>query len=202
MARRTIKNKLKSSPEKVKLFSHHGSLENMNFRDLQRRAIVLGMPFPDVVSSDAGKLQSFIINSSNKPDMTLIDKYDEYIDNHLAELGYSEDSPLRSYSLRLGFVSQDPNTKEKKTRRIKGMSKPKEKKTREKDSMGLWKGTKKSYTFELASKGYSYQRTLRRVLKKFPEANDKSVLQWWKKALKLKGIDPKTITDENTVDNG
>lgn len=191
--KRILKAKLQSSPDKVKLLSHHGSLDKMNFRDLQRRAIVLGMPFPDVVSSDAGRLQSFIINSTNKPDMDLIDKYDDYIDKHLEELGYSKDDPIRGYSLRLGFVSQDPETKKTiKKRSLKGLSKPK-KSPRERDSIGLWKGTKKSYTFELANKHYTYNRTLRRVLKKFPEANPNSVLQWWRKAIKLQGLDPKEL---------
>lgn len=198
--KKKLKAKIQSSPDKARLLVHHGSLDKMNFRDLQRRAIVLGMPFPDVVSSDAGRLQSFIINSTNKPDMDLIDKYDDYIDKHLEELGYSKDDPIRCYSLRLGFISQDPETKQPvKKRRLKGLSKPK-KTPREKDPSGLWKGTKKSYTFELANKQYTYNRTLRRVLKKFPEANPSSVLQWWRKAIRLQGLDPKELMGSTEED--
>ena len=57
---------------------------------------------------------------------------------------------------------------------------------KEKNELGLWKGTKKAYTFELTLKGYDLERVTRRVLKHFPEANEKSIKQWYKAALKSK----------------
>ena len=60
--------------------------------------------------------------------------------------------------------------------------KPKEKKKRQRDERGLVAGTKKSYTFELTSKGYDLERVTRRVLKKFPDANAKSISLWYRKA--------------------
>ena len=69
---------------------------------------------------------------------------------------------------------------------------PQPKPKKEKDGYGLWKGTKKSYTFELTNKDYSFDRVCRRVLKKFPDANKKSIQQWYRLALRKRGIDYKT----------
>ena len=72
------------------------------------------------------------------------------------------------------------------------LPKPKKPK-REKDESGLWKGTKKSYTYELTNKGYTLERITRRVMKKFPEAKPKSIQQWYRAALRKKGIDYRTL---------
>ena len=56
-------HRIKGSHEKASLIVGVGGLANMTFKDLQRRAIVLGMPFPEVVSSDYYRLESFIRNS-------------------------------------------------------------------------------------------------------------------------------------------
>lgn len=174
-------HQVKGSPEKVKMIGRLGGLTKMTFKDLQRQAIMLGMPFPEVPQSDFFKLESFILNSQNEPDKSLIDKYDDWMDKVLEESGYSKDDPMRNYQFRLGFVSEDAVTKQKKFKRVKGIPKPKKPK-REKDERGLWKGTKKSYTFELTARGYDLERVIRRVQKKFPEANDKSIKQWWRAA--------------------
>lgn len=186
------KNRIKGSKEKLKLFP--GGLDAMSFKDCKRRAVSLGMPFPEACSADWGRLQSYILKADTKPDNSLIDKYDDWVDKILEERGYSKDDPMRNYQLRLGFISEDSETKKLKTKRIKGLNKPKsDKPKREKDNNGLWKGTKKSYTFELTDRGYSLERITRRVIKKFPEANPKSIQQWYRASLRKKGIDYKTL---------
>ena len=174
-------HRVHGSAEKVKTIARLGGLQNMTFKDLQRQAIMLGMPFPEVPQSDYFRLESFILNSTNEPDRSLIDKYDDWMDKVLEERGYSKDDPMRNYQFRLGFVSEDAVTKQKKFKRVKGIPKPKKPK-REKDEQGLWKGTKKSYTFELTARGFDLERVVRRVQKKFPEANEKSIKQWWRAA--------------------
>lgn len=181
-----IKQQLKTGATSYKV--HKGGPSKMNYKDAKRRALALGMPFPEAVEADFNRLLSFIVNSTNTPDPSLIDKYDDWIDAQLDALGYTEDDPMRSYQLRYGYIKEkSPNGVKKK--RIVGM--PKVKHVREKDTNGLWKGTKKSYTFELASRGYSLERVTKRVQKKFPEALDKSIKQWWRSALKAKGLNPK-----------
>lgn len=182
-------NRLGGSAAKNSLLKN--GFENMTFADCRRRAICLGMPFPDVLNADHGLLQSYIIKSDQKPDATLIDKYDDWMDEQLAIAGIPKDDPMRSYYLRLGYIGEDKVNERKTIKRVKGIPKPKKKK-REKDSQGLWVGTKKSYTFELTKKGLSLERVQRRVKKKFPDANDKSIQQWYRKCLKADGINYKT----------
>lgn len=165
------------NPGKAKLLGGMGQAHT--FRDAQRQAIVLGMPFMDMLNSDWGGLQSYIYKTHNTPDPSLLDKYDEWMDEHLASIGYAKDDPMRSDKLRLGYLGEDPETGEKRRKRVRGIPKPREKKApRERDEHNLIKGTKKSYVFELTAKGYDIERIKRRVLKKFPEANEKSIKLW------------------------
>lgn len=164
-------------PGKAKLLGRMGSAHT--FKDAQRMAVVLGMPFVDVVNSDWRRLQFYINRANQAPDPTLLDKYDDWMDEHLASLGYSEKDPLRSNRLRLGYLGEDPETGEPRRKRVRGIPKPRIKKApRERDEHNLIKGTKKSYVFELTSKGYDIERIKRRVLKKFPDANEKSIKLW------------------------
>lgn len=183
MAKKKIKkdHRIKGGKEKLALMK--GGLESMSYKDAKRRAIVLGMPFPDVVAGDWNSLGTFIMNSENKPDSSLIHQYDEWMDTQMELAGYGPEDPMRHYMLRMGYVSEDKEANEKKAKRVKGIPKtPKPK--REKDENNLWKGTKKSYTFELTRKGYDLERIKRRVIKKFPDANEKSVQQWYRAAIR------------------
>lgn len=178
---RREKFQVKGGKEKLSLLGT--GISNMTYRDMKRRAICLGMPFPEACNADFGMLHSYIIKTENKPDKSLIDKYDDWVDNILKERGYSEDDPLRNYQLRLGYLGEDKASeqrtfKKKDGRSLNKLPKPK----REKDSSGLWTGTKKSYTYELCKKGHSLERVKRRVLKAFPDANLKSVQQWYRNA--------------------
>lgn len=161
-----------------------GRHENKTYRDLKREAIVRGIPFPDIMGASITDLISFIEHSSNKPDISLIDKFDDWADNQLSLLGYKNGKSLRSPQLRLGFIGEkDEDGNVKTQKRIKGVEKPKKPK-RERDERGLYKGTKKSYTFELVSKGFTIERVIRRVKKKFPDASEKSINIWYRNAIK------------------
>ena len=181
MSKKNKANKKAPSKEKLNLLSSQGM--NMKYRDLKRRAIILGMPFPDACSADYNGLASWIHHSDNKPDNALIDEYDKWMDQQLELAGYPKDDPMRNYQLNLGFIGEDAVTKQKKTKRVKGLEKPKKPK-KEKDDNGLWKGTKKSYVFELTYKGLSIDRITRRVQKRFPDAKEKSIQQWYRAALR------------------
>jgi hypothetical protein len=165
------------SAEKTKLLGGMG--RGSTYKDIQRRAIVLGMAFPDVVNSDINGLLSFIHKSNNRVDPSLIDKFDDWMDQHLEAIGYDANDPIRSSKLRLGYLGEEKDGKRAK-KRVPGIKKPKEKKPpKERDEFNLWKGTKKSYTFELTQRGYDIDRVTRRVKKKFPDANDKSIRLWF-----------------------
>lgn len=182
MARNSTTSLKKSRGKYELLGSMRSGGGSMTYKDIKRQAIILGMPFPDATGNSIGALLNYINSTSNEPDPSLIDKYDEWMDFQLSERGYAKDDPLRSSRLRLGFLGEEQEDGSRRSKRIKGVKKPKEKKKRQKDERGLVVGTKKSYTFELTSKGYDLDRVTRRVLKKFPDANAKSISLWYRKA--------------------
>jgi hypothetical protein len=141
------------------------------------------MPFPDACAAGVFDLIKYISNSTNKPDKSLIDQYDEWADKQLEAIGYSKDDPLRNSRLRLGFLGEEGENGQRRTKRVPGIKKPREKKPpRERDEFNLIKGTKKSYVFELTAKGFELDRVIRRMKKKFPDANEKSIQLWYRAA--------------------
>lgn len=154
-------------------------------KDLKRQAITLGMPFPEVAACQIWELCRFIKYAENDPDPSLIDKYDEWLDHHFDELGISRTDPIRHPHLRLGYVGEtDKEGNVTKRKKVPGINKTKYKKPRERDEFNLVKGTKKSYTWELTKKGLNLERVIRRVQKKFPDANEKSIRLWHRACLR------------------
>mgnify|MGYP006907840079 CR=1 FL=1 len=102
--RKNKKNKPAPSKEKASFLGSAG--RNMTYRDLKRKAIVLGMPFPDACAAGVFDLIGYIERSTNKPDKSLIDQYDDWMDKQLENIGYSKDDPLRNSKLRLGFLGE------------------------------------------------------------------------------------------------
>lgn len=149
------------------------------YKELKREAVIRGMPFPDVVNADVHRLIYYIEHSNEKPNISLIDKFDDWVDGQLEMVGYKKGSSMRSPRLRLGFIGEDDEDGNPKTKRIKGIPKPPKKAKRERDESGLFKGTKKSYTYELYNRGFSLERVNKRVLRKFPDASEKSIKIWY-----------------------
>lgn len=166
-----------------KIGSQPGRKVNKTYKELKREAVIRGMPFPDVVESDVWRLIAFINNSNNKPNISLVDEFDKWADIQLEMAGYEKGSPLRSSNLRLGFIGEELDNGQVKVKRIKGIPKPRKEK-KERDENNLYKGTKKSYAFELANRGFTLERVIRRVLKKFPDAKEKSIKIWFRQAVK------------------
>lgn len=183
------KDKLVPSKEKSNFLGAAG--RNQTYRDLKRKAVILGMPFPDACSASVFQLINWINTSEEKPNKHLINEYDDWMDRQLETAGLAKDDPLRSSKLRLGFLGEEGEDGKRKTRRVSGIKKPREKKPpRERDEFNLIKGTKKSYVWELTSKRYELERIIRRMKKKFPEANEKSINLWYRTAKrKLNGKD-------------
>lgn len=155
------------------------SCHHDTYRDLQRKAITLGMPFPDVPGSGVFDLIRYINRPDTpEPNPLLINEYDKWVLHQFDISGIPEDDPLRNSRLRLGFIGDtDEEGKVLKRKRVPGIKKPK-KPARERDEFNLLKGTKKSYTWELTKKGYDIERIIRRVTKKFSDANEKSIRLW------------------------
>lgn len=185
------KKKDKPVPSKEKSNFLGAAGRNQTYRDLKRKAVILGMPFPDACSASVFQLINWINTSEEKPNKHLINEYDDWMDRQLETAGLAKDDPLRSSKLRLGFLGEEGEDGKRKTRRVSGIKKPREKKPpRERDEFNLIKGTKKAYVWELTSKGYELERIIRRMKKKFPEANEKSINLWYRTAKrKLNGKD-------------
>ena len=83
--RKNKKNKPVPSKEKASFLGSAG--RNMTYRDLKRKAIVLGMPFPDACAAGVFDLIGYIERSTNKPDKSLIDQYDDWMDKQLENIG-------------------------------------------------------------------------------------------------------------------
>lgn len=152
-------------------------LKNMTYKTLQKEAIIRGYPFEKISKADHGILSSFFIREfKSDKDPSLLNKYDSWLEDVLKEKGL--DKAFRHPQLRYSLVSEE---KEEKPI-IKEVKKPKVK--REKTSDGIYKGTKKALTFELAKKGLSKQEVIQKVLETFPDASPKSMGIWYNKALK------------------
>ena len=172
---RAIKNRI-INDTKIDAF-----IKDLRLPDIQRECIIRGMPFMEVCDSSVLQLHSYLIkNWDNPTDRDLIIAFDKWMDQELEELGRED---LIHPMLNLGYT-ENQETGEKVKRRIKTV-KPKIKKKRERTSEGIFKGTKKAYTYELSKQGIEKAKAIEMVKEKFPEANEKSVSIWYNKAKKL-----------------
>ena len=157
-------------------------LSGYNFKQLKRACIVRGMDFDDVINSTVLKLQSwFLLNYYNDCDNSLLDKYDDYFEDELRDAG-AED--LIHPQLRLGYVGErDEDGNVTKVKKVRGLKKIL-KKRKEKNNLGIFSGTKKALTYDLAIKGKTKEETIKLVCLQFPDAKDKSIGIWYNKAKK------------------
>lgn len=66
------KKKDKPAPSKEKQNFLGAAGRNMKYKDLKRKAVILGMPFPDACAAGVFDLIKYISNSTNKPDKSLM----------------------------------------------------------------------------------------------------------------------------------
>lgn len=161
----------------MNLSSDKGS--DLTYKDLKIACIIRKMPFDDVLKADFFKLSNFVQqNVMVRQNLDLLEEYDDYIDSILKERNQDE---LIHNSLRLGYVKKEGDDEY-----IPKAAKEKapKKEPRQKDSNGLFKGTMKSYTYELQKKGKDLKQTLTKVLRKYPDAKEKSVKIWFNKSKK------------------
>lgn len=183
MATKTKTKQLRTTKQSKTIGREIAEIKNMTFRDLKIHVIIRGMPFDTVVNSNVHELSRFYMqNLYEDIDRGLLEKFDDWQEAQIA------DPNLRVSGLRLSHVqeaedSQTPN-KAKRISNLKPKHKIKATKKRERTDQGVFKGTKKALTFKLAAKGRSLQYTINKVMKVFPDARDKSIKIWWKKAQK------------------
>lgn len=176
----------------------YNALRKMVYRDLKAACIIRGMDFTDIVEGDHGSLSSWFINNiDNDMDRDLLGDFDIWMDKQLEARGFEEDDPLRK--MKQYTTETEDDNHEVRTRslsKIAGVKKVRKKK--ERNSYGIFKGTKKEYTYtlceDLLSKlgdKYNNKELVKKfssklhakILKKFDTASEKSIRIWMKKAL-------------------
>jgi hypothetical protein len=165
------------------------ALTQLDLKGLKRECIVRGMDFQELAEADIPKLQSwFLKNYLEDIDVSLLSKFDEWLDQQFEEQGYDKikDSWAFHPSLRFSRAEVEDD-EEPKAKRVKLLKKPKKKKAEKVEGFkSLRAGTKKSYTYLLTSEGYNLDVIVRKVVKSFPDAKENSISIWYKKCLKEK----------------
>ncbi len=155
--------------------------KNLNLRGLQIECVLRGMDFEEIQDSSILNLHSWLIKNWDNPiHRHLVDDYDKWLDAELEAIGRED---LIHPTLNLGSTQKSENGDIVK-RKIRQVN-PEKKKKRERTSEGIFKGTKKAYTYELAKQGIPKDQAIEMVIEKFPEAKDKSISIWYNKAKKL-----------------
>lgn len=159
----------------------HSALQKLNLPDLKRHCIVRGIPFEKVGDSSILQLQSwFLKNYNNKVDISLLDKYDDWLEAYLK--ARNVDKTMLDPIFRLGHISErDDEGNVTKVKRVRGMGKKVQKK-RERTEEGIFTGTKKAYAVELQKQGLTKAEVTEKVMEKFPDAKEKSISIWFNKA--------------------
>jgi hypothetical protein len=171
---RAIKNQ-KLSDVRIDVY-----LKDMRLKDIQRECILRGMDFQEMVESSVLNLSSWLINNyGEKRVRENLDKFDTWMEDQLRTHGKED---LIHPMLNLGFVTETSDSGEVKTKKIKGIRKQIIKKERTLE--GVFKGTKKALTFELAKKGLSKAEVIAKVIEHFPEAQEKSIGIWYNRMKK------------------
>jgi len=153
------------------------------YKEMKKQCIIRGMPFKDAVGADVPNLSNWLLRHvGDKEDITLLDKYDDWLDDKLLHDG---NDYLIHPSLRLGYIGQKGEQETSLNTKVK--KEVKEKVLKEKDTSGLYKGTKKQYTFDLQRRGKSIEQTIIKVTRKFPEAKIKSIKIWFNRSRKENG---------------
>jgi len=181
--------KTRGNSKVSRLTSIFKSSPNMTYKDIKRNCVARGLSFQEVVDGTVPRLSNWLHHHNNdevKPE--LLDQFDDWVEDILRSRGAFD---LIHPQLRLGFIGEkDKEGNNKKTKRIKGIPK-KKRARREKTKDGIYKGTKKALTFKLQQKGRSLDRTIKKVLRIFPDASEKSIKIWYKKSARLNEKDKK-----------
>lgn len=183
----------KKSKQNIQVFAENEralrELTGFKHRDLQRACIVRGLEPTLIADYDHHKLVSWFINNyENAQDEKLLLDYDLWVEEHLQERGYKKGDIMLAPSLRYSYVKDIENAP--KLINPKPFTVPKvESSGKTKSFMdektGVRTGTKKSLTYKLTLEGLTIDSIIKQVKESFPEAQEKSIKIWSKKASKL-----------------
>jgi len=154
-------------------------INSINIPTLKRACIIRGIPFPRVTRLGVHGLNSWLYkNYENRIDVTLLEKYDTWMDDALEISG---PVPLE---LRMAFFGEDEKGNVKKERRdvmLMGVNKSKS----EIAAFKPKRGSKKELTFQLMHEGKGTKEVIKEVMAVFPEAKEGSIKSWCSQARKV-----------------
>jgi hypothetical protein len=167
-------------------------MTKFKYKDLKIACILRGMRFRDAVEADYPRLRSFFMNNYWEDiDREAINRYDDWVDGKL------KDPILKHPTLRLGYVAREDEEGKsvRRNKRLKSMPAVKKKKAKKNETFGIRAGTKKEYTYKLEAAGKDVEETIKLVMTQFPDASNKSIKIWYKKAKDAR-LKPKTNEDK------
>lgn len=159
-------------------------VESLALPNLKRECIIRGLPFGEVGNMSVLNLQSWFLKHFDNPiDVSSLEAYDLWVEKVLRDRGCDE--ALLASTFRLSAVGERAESGEIiKKRRVKLLG-PKVKKKKERTPEGLFKGTKKSFTYELAKDpAMNRVEAIKLVQEQYPEAKEKSIGIWFNRARK------------------
>lgn len=163
----------------------------MKHKDLQKACILRGLAPEDVVGFDHHKLVVwFYDNYNNGQDENLLKEFDIWKENEFIKNNIPETDPIRNPVLRLSYVEPiiegvEPPKPPKLIPEKAASMEPKPKGEKH-DAWGIKSGTKKFRTYELAIRDRkNMEEVIKIVMDEYPDAQDKSIKIWWKRAIKL-----------------
>jgi len=162
------------------------ALVNLKHRDLQKECIRRGMPFEEISGSHHKLVSFFYKNFERTQNESLLVEYDIYLEGILEKKGYKKGDALLSPALRFSYngnIEQMNNPKDIKPKNLVP-NKDKKPKSEVDTTTGVRKGTKKAMTFDLAYAKVDLDEVVTKVTAVFPDAQEKSIRIWYKKALK------------------
>lgn len=176
----------KSTPENERALRE---LSAMKHKDLKIACVLRGMPPEDVVKSDHHKLVSYFMKYyDNSQNENLLIEFDVFVEKELRRLGYKDGDAMLSPSLRLSYVRDFESIEKVKQLKPSSVVKTdKKEKAPVDEDTGVRSGTKKAMTYSLAYEGKPIPEIIKLVKKAFPDAKDKSISIWAKRAIKEKG---------------
>jgi hypothetical protein len=164
------------------------AISNMKHRDLQYACIARGMESQQVVNSDHHVLVSWLVrNWELTEDPKKLTEHDAWVEGQLVPRGHIPGKVILHPALKFGLsgdiekVDKVQDVKPKKAEAIPDTKKPR---TEVDKQTGVRKGTKKDMTYSMTYAGDSIEDIISAVLEVFPEAQEKSIKIWHKRALK------------------
>lgn len=166
-------------------------LITLNHKALQKECILRGMDPAQVVSVNHFELTRFFSeNFDNTKDLNKLVEFDAWRDQQLVDQGHMEKGKMVHPHLRMGYtkgiegLEKIPDSKKPDGVIAPTKKKPDKPKAEVNATTGVREGTKKALTFNSAYAGVSMEDTITAVKEVFPEAEEKSIKIWYKRAQK------------------